>query len=173
MPIEFRCTQCQQLLRTPDETAGQEARCPQCSAITPVPAESISELARDFPNPPVPRRSPRDEPANPYAASPDAGAEYRHMMVETLPTGLAVASMVVGIVGLLLSLVCGCFMVVSGPLDLIAVVLGIVALQQINRGEAGGRGMAIAGIICGSVGLALSLLILLFFGFASMMGQIK
>ena len=171
MPIEFRCTQCQQMLRTPDDTAGQDARCPQCGAISPVPAESIAPPpSRESPIPPVP---PPIDPGNPYAASQAPGAEYTHMMVETLPTGLAVASMVVGIIGLLLSLVCGCFMVVSAPLDLIAVVLGVVALQQNNRGEAGGRGMAIAGIVCGSIGLALSLLILLFLGFAPMMGQIK
>jgi hypothetical protein len=81
--------------------------------------------------------------------------------------------MVVGILGLFFSLFCWCFWFVSAPLDLIAIVLGIVALQQCNRGEAGGRGMALAGIICGSIGLALSLLVLLFFGFASMMGDVK
>lgn len=37
MPIEFYCTQCQALLRTGDETAGDYARCPQCGAVVPVP----------------------------------------------------------------------------------------------------------------------------------------
>jgi len=38
MPIEFRCTQCQRLLRTGDETAGKQARCPECGMVMTVPA---------------------------------------------------------------------------------------------------------------------------------------
>ena len=40
MPIEFRCTQCEKLLRTPDESAGKKAKCPQCAAIVDVPAST-------------------------------------------------------------------------------------------------------------------------------------
>ncbi len=38
MPIEFRCTQCNKLLRTPDNTAGKQAKCPECGALMTVPA---------------------------------------------------------------------------------------------------------------------------------------
>lgn len=38
MPIEFRCTSCTALLRTPDSAAGREARCPACNAAVPVPS---------------------------------------------------------------------------------------------------------------------------------------
>ena len=38
MPIEFRCTQCNRLLRTQDETAGKKAKCPECGAILTIPA---------------------------------------------------------------------------------------------------------------------------------------
>lgn len=52
--IEFRCPQCQSLLRTPDETAGKKARCPSCSAVVPIPAASTS-IGRAPPEvPPVP-----------------------------------------------------------------------------------------------------------------------
>jgi len=37
MPIEFRCTHCQKLLRTPDDTAGKQAKCPECGAILTIP----------------------------------------------------------------------------------------------------------------------------------------
>ncbi|MFH1921899.1 MAG: DUF975 family protein [Planctomycetota bacterium] len=37
MPIEFRCTQCNRLLRTQDETAGKKAKCPECGTILPIP----------------------------------------------------------------------------------------------------------------------------------------
>ena len=37
MPIEFRCTHCQKLLRTPDDTAGKQAKCPECGTILVIP----------------------------------------------------------------------------------------------------------------------------------------
>ncbi len=37
MPIEFRCTGCQRLLRTADDTAGKNVRCPECGAVMTVP----------------------------------------------------------------------------------------------------------------------------------------
>jgi hypothetical protein len=39
----------------------------------------------------------------------------------------------------------------------LAIIFGIVGITQISRGDAGGgRGMAIAGIICGSIGCMIS-----------------
>jgi phage FluMu protein Com len=45
MPVEFRCTGCSKLLRTPDESAGKKAKCPQCGEIVDVPLASQSEAA--------------------------------------------------------------------------------------------------------------------------------
>lgn len=42
MSIEFRCTSCQKLLRTPDETAGKQAKCPECGTIVPIPESSTT-----------------------------------------------------------------------------------------------------------------------------------
>ncbi len=75
------------------------------------------------------------------------------------PKGLAVASLVLGILGLLTF-----FFLLGGLLGLIAVILGIVALGKIKRGEADGRGMAIAGIITGAISLVLTVLILVTVG---------
>ena len=66
------------------------------------------------------------------------------------PSGLAIASMVCGI----LSIPLLCAWPVSIPLAVVAVVLGLVARGQVRRGVAGGGGMAIAGIVCGAVPLA-------------------
>ena len=41
MPIEFRCTGCQRLLRTADDTAGKQARCPECGAVMVVPGAAV------------------------------------------------------------------------------------------------------------------------------------
>lgn len=47
MPIEFRCSQCGRLLRTGDDTAGQQAQCPECDAIgtVPTPPENDNPFA--------------------------------------------------------------------------------------------------------------------------------
>lgn len=76
MPIEFRCTSCFKLLRTPDESVGKKAKCPQCGSVVDVPSGSDG---KDFevPDGDVPRdpfaqstAPTRDEDAtfNPYSA---------------------------------------------------------------------------------------------------------
>ncbi len=45
MPIEFRCTQCDKLLRTPDDTAGKRAKCPSCGTVLPIPAAAATPPA--------------------------------------------------------------------------------------------------------------------------------
>ena len=65
--------------------------------------------------------------------------------------GIAIASLVLGIIGLVLFCACGSF--VLGP---IAIILGIVVLVS----KRNGRGMAIAGVITGSLGIILSVVML-------------
>ncbi len=60
MPIEFHCTQCSQLLRVPDDSAGKSARCPKCQNLMMVPAASSAA------NPAVPKPLPSPlSPSNP------------------------------------------------------------------------------------------------------------
>ncbi len=40
MPIEFQCTSCNQVVITPDETAGKKGRCPHCNEIQRIPSTS-------------------------------------------------------------------------------------------------------------------------------------
>jgi hypothetical protein len=72
------------------------------------------------------------------------------------PAGLAIASMVLGIV----SLVLFCVWYISIPCAIVAVVLGFVARGKFKRGEGGGGGMAMAGLICGIIGLSLAVLLI-------------
>jgi RsiW-degrading membrane proteinase PrsW (M82 family) len=78
------------------------------------------------------------------------------MMVPAPTNGLAVTSMVLGI----LSVVLFCAWYLTLPLGIAAVVLGIVGLNQINKKQFSGssKGMAIAGLITGGVGLLLGIL---------------
>jgi|SRR5579872_848479 len=82
--------------------------------------------------------SPQPTPTPPYAPMPS-----------TEPNGLAIASLVLGIVALLLFWIpfIGWLPVILG------VVLGLIAMQQ-----SGGRGMAMAGLVCSGVALALKVM---------------
>ncbi len=69
-------------------------------------------------------------------------------------SGLAIASMVLGIVSLVLSC---CVPYVPVVLALLAVVLGGVSLSK----KQGGKGMAIAGLVCGIIGLVPSVIVII------------
>ena len=81
MAIEFRCSQCNQLLRVPDDSVGRSARCPKCQSLMQVPApiaaasgtaagQSASDTAPTTEFPSLPPKPPGDSP---FGASP-AGA---------------------------------------------------------------------------------------------------
>src|SRR5437667_10047092 len=65
--------------------------------------------------------------------------------------GLAVAALVLGIVGVLTF-----FLFVGGLLGIVALVLGIVAIRQTRKGQAGGQSMAIAGTVLGGAAIVIT-----------------
>ncbi len=67
MAIEFRCSQCNQLLRVSDASAGKNARCPKCQALMTVPAAGAAMPAAVSP-PPFPGTATL--PPFPTAGSP-------------------------------------------------------------------------------------------------------
>ena len=75
MPIEFRCSQCEKLLKTPDDSAGKHAKCPNCGSVVVVPGEP-SQAPRaptplEYSHPAI--SSPAySSPASPGAANPFA-----------------------------------------------------------------------------------------------------
>lgn len=69
MPIEFRCSDCNKLLRTGDDTAGRQAKCPECGAIMEIPSPGAQPVGS--PAPPTP---PQDSPSGPFAPSSPFGA---------------------------------------------------------------------------------------------------
>jgi phage FluMu protein Com len=70
MTIEFRCSQCNQLLRVPDTSAGKNARCPKCNALMQVP--SAGAFAAAAPPPPPPPTSAASIPSFGPPAPPPA-----------------------------------------------------------------------------------------------------
>lgn len=77
-----------------------------------------------------------------------------------LPTGLAVAALVLGILALLSAL----FPVVGIVLGIIAVILGGIALRRVKQRRAGGKGMAVAGLVLGVISALVSLLMTILAG---------
>ncbi|MDT8909414.1 DUF4190 domain-containing protein [Amycolatopsis sp. PS_44_ISF1] len=86
------------------------------------------------PYPQQPYPQPYGRPYSPYG-QPGAAS---------LDTGLAVGALVCSLIGLLT-----CLVAVPG------VIMGHIALSKANRGEAGGRGMALAAVVIGYVIIAL------------------
>lgn len=70
--------------------------------------------------------------------------------------GLGNASLLIGIVSIPLGIV-----LIGGGLGLFAVILGMIARAKVKLGRADNPGVALAGIICGSAGMAIAAAVLL------------
>lgn len=108
-------------------------------------------------------------PQNPGQPSPFGNNPYSspHAMGGPPPTqsrspALAITSMMLGITSILASLFNCCCIVINLPFSIPAVVLGFISLHQIKMGTADGKGMALAGIICGFVSMALMIAMFIF-----------
>jgi hypothetical protein len=106
--------------------------------VTTTPPDEPSQQP---PAPPPPPQPPATPP-------PSSGAYYTQPTSST--NGLAIASLVSSIAGWF----CGIGFIVG-------IVLGVIAKNQIDQsgGAQQGRGMAVAGIIIGVIGIALGVLI--------------
>ena len=110
------------------------------------------------------------EPIPTYDNSDTTGGQYTNANVnygqptEAQPSmALAIVSLVCGIVSLLC---CCCIPYIGILFSIAAVVCGIISLNK----NLGGRGMAIAGIACGGVGLVLIIITIILGAVAGSMG---
>ena len=94
----------------------------------------------------------------------DAGPAPVHPAPQAQPptSAKAIVSLVLGIMSLPS---CFCVGVLAILLGIPAIILGIMAKKDVSEGRAGGAssGMAIAGLICGIIGVCLGLLYIVFF----------
>jgi uncharacterized membrane protein len=79
------------------------------------------------------------------------------------PQGLAIAGMIIGICGAVLSITPCLWMVGIAP-DIVGIVLSAIALNKVKKGTGGGKGMAIAGLVCGIIGIVLWFIAMAMFG---------
>ena len=94
------------------------------------------------------------------------------MMGPQLPKGLSIASMVLGIIGVVFLCVPSAGGFIGLICGILAAIMGGVGLKRVNAGTGGGKGQAITGLVLGLIvcGLAvISIIALLAFG-AAMMG---
>ena len=148
--IVVKCPKCGADLKVDRSAAGQEGECPDCGQAIKIPAAEQKPL--------VTIAAPRQPPVPPTSAPVTASAPAAKTMC-----GLAVASLVMGILAVIPGAVCG------GPLfAILGIVFSCVAQSKIKRsgGLLEGRGLAVAGLVTSIVGLALCLLIMLIFGVA-------
>ena len=107
---------------------------------------------------PTPQPYPAAYPSpGPYPGAP--GGYFPYAVPRPGNSGLAVASLVTSIVGFFLS-----FVGIGWLISMVGVVLGFIALNQIKQTGQSGRGMAIAGIVIGSLMFVLGLILLLSIG---------
>tara|TARA_B110000495_G_C22849124_1_gene495141 strand:- start:223 stop:549 length:327 start_codon:yes stop_codon:yes gene_type:complete len=87
---------------------------------------------------------------NPYQNQPVANP------AQQLPQEMAIVSLVAGILSLTM---CGIFAAIP------AIICGHIGMKKADRGEASGRGMAMAGMIMGYVSLVLTVLFIAIYAF--------
>ncbi|MBN2562994.1 MAG: DUF4190 domain-containing protein [Phycisphaerae bacterium] len=144
METTFNCPSCRQQIST-DVPAGMQVQCPLCNRVVTVPREAgvVADAVG---------RGPVAGGAFPPGGGGAVQIEYASATGQPTSRGMAVASLVCGIIGLL------GFWALGSVVGLVGLILGIIAVVKIkrHRGKYGGRGMAIGGICTG----ALSILII-------------
>jgi len=113
------------------------------------PAGALPELAPLFASP---QAHPDGPPADAAVPLPALALAYQSPGSDGgSQNGMAIASMVLGIVALL-TMVCEGFGLIPG---ILAIIFGVLARKQIGRSDSQGWGMATAGLICGSIAVGL------------------
>jgi predicted Zn finger-like uncharacterized protein len=186
MPVPVTCPNCATNLRAPDNAVGRKVKCPKCGGVIAVPAagDEPIDLAQmgvqaepPDPVPPPPSRRPQDDyqdddrPRARRRREEDYEDDYdddergsRRAGAAAqgggLPMGLGIASLSVGILGLLIAWI-PCVGALSWPICAIGLILGVVGLiLGISKGNA--IGFPIAGSAVSGVALAVSLMWVLF-----------
>src|ERR1700759_3898847 len=106
------------------------------------------------PPPPPPYGYGAPPPMYPGASAPDQACPARQT------NSLAAASLVTAITGVVLGIPLAVFCYIGWLIPVTAAVLGAVALNQIKVSGQQGRGMALAGVIIGSVTAGLLVLVM-------------
>jgi DNA-directed RNA polymerase subunit RPC12/RpoP len=182
----FNCGDCSSRLEATEAMAAQDGQCPTCGNNITIPIldrygrlidPKTNQIIKQDPHPvhayaaagerapSIVRHTdgkqtivcPRCSSASPISANNCKACGMPFTMEGTTleaagsSNGFCVASLVLGIIGL----PAACTFITP----LLAVIFGIIGFNQVTKtgSEGGGKGMAIAGMICGGIGCALAL----------------
>jgi hypothetical protein len=160
----LQCPQCGTVV---EEQPGRPTVCPTCGFSGEPPAPGPGPAAEPAPQPTysstpygggagyggyAPPASPVPPSAQPPPTGPPGQQPYGGQRPIPPNNGLAVGAFVCGIVGLCIPV-----------LPIIAIILGVIARNQIKQTGERGEGLALAGIILGAVAVVLSLMSWMFF----------
>ena len=126
--------------------------------VPPPPPSSSESAPGDWYSDPTPPAAPPGPPeVQPQSPQPQQPAQPQYVVVQQSPStnGLAIASLVLGIIWI--------YWIGS----ILAVIFGHVALAQIKKSGQGGRGLAIAGLTLGWIGVGFLTLFILIAASAS------
>jgi hypothetical protein len=156
--FKFNCPGCGQHISATEAWSGQQIQCPTCQRLLTVPnAPAVGQSIAATTAPSVAGLklggAPTSQAPSRGTVMPGSGG----LQQAPKTSGLAIASLVCGIV----SLLCGLF------LGIPAVICGHMALKRIKAGRSsGGNGMAIAGLVMGYIMTVVSVVLIIIRGVA-------
>ena len=158
---EFLCTTCGKKLDYPAVFEGQTKICEGCGLSTVLKKSASTQGPTAAAPTPITTLPPADQPSPPEpvalgpTAPPEPVAPEPTALEPSEANPLAVAGMVCGILALLTECCCG-----GLPFNIAGLVLSIIALKKIKADpNMGGKGMAIAGLICSSISLIVGVIL--------------
>jgi hypothetical protein len=154
MPFQAACPACNAKINVPDNMAGKKAKCPKCANIFVLPGGAEGISASPVPAAaPAPARSARppaddmDFEEAPVRRGRGRDDDYDDPPRRTGGTnGLAIAGMVLGIVGLVLAFIPCVGWILGIILGIVGAALSGIGLASANK-SGSGKGMAISGLI--------------------------
>ncbi len=149
MQVQMKCS-CGWEFLAEAGPVGRTVQCPDCgkTLAAPVQADTSSPQApQSVQAPPV-----MYPPAAQFTNAPAVG-RGTYVARPKPPVGLAITSMVCGILSLFPGCPCCMMMPLGFVIGTVAVIPGAISLAK----KRGGRGMAITGVVTGGIGIAISL----------------
>ena len=148
----------------PGSEPGNPPPDPPPAGSSPVPAQPLPPPGTGYPPPPPPSTGypPAPPPGGAYPPPPGQWPGYGPGGFPPAPpgyapnktNGLAVAALVLGILGFLT-----CWFILGGLPAIVGLILGIIAITRVGKTHEPGKGMAIAGTILSGIALVIATIV--------------
>ncbi|MFO0863335.1 MAG: hypothetical protein U0744_01510 [Gemmataceae bacterium] len=149
MPFQAACPACNAKINVPDNMAGKKAKCPKCQNVFVLPGGSAPApiaAADDMDFEAAPARGGRGNGGGGDGPSQGGGSN-----------GLAIAGMVLGIVGVVLVWIPCIGQILAIVLGIVGAALSGIGLAQANK-SGSGKGMALTGLILSILAMLVAVL---------------